>query len=485
MGRTRRNQVLIASAVAAVATVTLAAVPTAVASATTEVDHAKVTTVTTKASAPYTPQAINGGTDDYHCTLIDPHVAKNSFIVSSQFFPGTGPSVKEVHHAILFLVPPALVAAARSADAGGHGWTCFGEPPVLGKGLGQFLSMPWLSAWAPGHGKDVMPLGTGTPLPAKSLIIMQVHYNLLAGDLPVSSHAQLDTVPAAANLRPTSIQPLVSTPEIPCPAGVTGPLCTRQAELADLSKRFGSYMTLFDAGMEAVCGHNPADPPQGNTTSCVWHISSPGYIVRVAPHMHLVGTSMKITLNPGTPKASVVMNVPKYDFNYQKAINLKTWVKVTPGESVKVTCTYDPRLAQELPALRKLPPHYIRGTEPRRRPSGRGCTGVGAPGDPGLRRQGVGADHGLIGAALRAARRGRVRPGTVWAMGTWGEGWTPATVGEAREYLDAHERDGDPAIVAACEAKIDVIEPHEGRGAPGRAEFVKPSLDQLEEEGAD
>ena len=70
-------------------------------------------------------------------------------------------------------------------------------------------------------------------------------------------------------------------------------------------------------------------------------------------------------------------------------------------------------------------------------------------------------------------------------MGTWGEGWTPATVGEAREYLDAHERDGDPAIVAACEAKIDVIEPHEGRGAPGRAEFVKPSLDQLEEEGAD
>ena len=359
MGRTRRSGVLFAAVLAVGASITLVAVPTLASSATPEIDHAKVTTLTSNAKVPYTPQAINGGTDDYHCTLIDPHARSNSFIVSSQFFPGSGPSVKEVHHAILFLVPPGLVEEAKTADNGGKGWTCFGEPPVLGKGLGQFLSMPWLSAWAPGHGKDIMPLGTGTPLPAKSLIIMQVHYNLLAGDLPVSPRAQLDTVPASTNLRPTSIQPVVSTPDVPCPAGVTGPLCDRKAELADLSKRFGSYMTLFDAGMEAVCGKDPANPPQGNTTSCVWHISNPGYIVRVAPHMHLIGTSMKITLNPGTSKASDLMNVAKYDFNYQKAVNLKTWVKVTPGESVKVSCTYDPRLAQELPALRKLPPHYV------------------------------------------------------------------------------------------------------------------------------
>ena len=359
MRNARRQFGHLVASVAALTAVTLVAVPTAVSSAATRVDNAPVTTVTTHAAAPYTPQAINGGTDDYHCTLIDPHVTKNSYIVSSQFFPGTGPSVKEVHHAILFLVPPSLVAAARTADNNGQGWTCFGEPPVLGRGIGQFLSTPWLSAWAPGHGKDVMPVGTGTPLPANSLIIMQVHYNLLAGDLPVTPHAQLDTVPSSTNVRPTTIQPLVSTPNIPCPAGVTGPLCDRQAELADLTKRFGVYMSLFDMGMEAVCGEDPANPPQGTTTSCVWHIGSAGYIVRVAPHMHLVGTSMRITLNPGTTKQSVLMNVAKYDFNYQKAINLAKWVKVTPGETVKVSCTYDPKLAQELPALRKLPPHYI------------------------------------------------------------------------------------------------------------------------------
>ena len=260
-----------------------------------------------------------------------------------------------MHHAILFLVPPSLVKAAETANNGGKGWTCFGEPPVLGTGLKQFLSMPWLSAWAPGKGKDVLPATTGTPLPKGSLIIMQVHYNLLAGDLPVRPHVQLDTVPASANLRPTSIQPLVAIPNIPCPAGVTGPLCDRTAELANLSKRFGPYINLFDAGVERICGENPANPPTGVTTSCTWQVRQAGYIVRAAPHMHLLGKSLKITLNPGTASAKTVLNVPNYDFNNQAAHDNTPWIKVAPGDQLQVTCTYNPKLAQELPPLRQLP----------------------------------------------------------------------------------------------------------------------------------
>jgi hypothetical protein len=60
----------------------------------------------------------------------------------------------------------------------------------------------------------------------------------------------------------------------------------------------------------------------------------------------------------------------------------------------------------------------------------------------------------------------------------------PTTVGEAREYLDAHERDGDPDIVAACEALIDAVGPRSGP-AGGEGAAAKPSLDQLEERGAD
>ena len=357
MKMTALRAVLMSSALVA-GLLAVVATPLIAAGAAT-VDNAPVTTLTMTSPTPYTPAAQNGGTDDYHCTLVDPHVTKNSFIVSSQFFPGTGPSSVEVHHAILFMVPPSLVATAEQANDGGKGWTCFGEPPVLGTGIGQFLSMPWLSAWAPGHGEDVMPLSTGTPLPKGSLIIMQVHYNLLLGDKPVSPKVQLHTVPASAHLRPTSIQPLVAVPNVPCASGVTGPLCDRTAELANLDQRFGSYMGLFDQGMEMICGENPANPPVGDSTSCTWHIGTAGYIVRAAPHMHLIGTSMKIELNPGTPQAQTVLNVPDYNFHYQHATNLKKWIKVTPGETVKVSCNYNPQLGQELPALRKVAPHFV------------------------------------------------------------------------------------------------------------------------------
>ena len=63
-------------------------------------------------------------------------------------------------------------------------------------------------------------------------------------------------------------------------------------------------------------------------------------------------------------------------------------------------------------------------------------------------------------------------------MPVWNKGWIPATVGEAREYLDAHETDGDPAIVEACEAKIDVIERCSGHGGSWgvRKEFFEVAI---------
>jgi hypothetical protein len=68
-------------------------------------------------------------------------------------------------------------------------------------------------------------------------------------------------------------------------------------------------------------------------------------------------------------------------------------------------------------------------------------------------------------------------PDTVEAMLEWNDDWTPKTVGEAREYLDAHERDGDPEIVRACEALVDAT--------PHLSDFSKAPADRLEERGAD
>ncbi len=314
-----------------------------------------VSTITMQPGHAYTPQAPAGATDDYHCTLVNPHVTSNSFIVSSQFYPNS----VEVHHAILFLVPPNVVSAAKAADVGGKGWTCFGETALPGTGLASLGETPWLTAWAPGHGEDILPAGTGVKLPAGSMVIMQIHYNLLRGDKPVKAKLTLHTVPASTPLKPLALTLMPAPPDIPCPAGVNGPLCNRTASLADTSQRFGADAAGFVGVLENICGRDPANPPTGNTTSCNWGVRGGQNIVRLGVHMHLLGRGMKIVLDPGTPQARTLLNVTNYDFNYQRSYTLKTPVLTHRGDKIGVTCTYDPTLRQELPQLRKLPPRFV------------------------------------------------------------------------------------------------------------------------------
>jgi len=188
---------------------------------------------------------------------------------------------------------------------------------------------------------------------------MQVHYNLLVGDNPVKNSLVLDTVPTSTTLLPLHLDLALAPPDLPCPAGVTGALCNRAASVADQARRFGPEAAEIVDGIELGCGHDPTNPPVGDTASCSWPIGKSGEIVRVQAHMHLLGRSFTMVLNPGTPQARTVLSVTNYNFDYQKAYNLKTPIPVSAGEKLQVNCTYDPHLAQELPILRKAPSHFV------------------------------------------------------------------------------------------------------------------------------
>jgi len=313
-------------------------------------------TVISMKGASYTPSAPAGGTDDYHCTLVNPHVTHDSYIVQAHFFPNS----VEVHHAILFLIPPNLAAQAIKDDGAGKGWTCFGESALPGTAsISQISNTPWLTAWAPGHGADIEPAGTGVWLPTGSLVVEQIHYNLLRGDKPVRASLNLTTVPSSTRLQALQLDLRPAPPDVPCPATVTGPLCNRAASMADLGQRFGPWAVTFDNIIEQACDRNPVSPPAGDTTSCTWPISGGETIVRLGAHMHLTGRSLRITLNPGTPDAKVLLNVKNYNFDYQRSYTLAHPVMTHPGDTVEVSCTYDPTLRQELPQLRKLPARYV------------------------------------------------------------------------------------------------------------------------------
>src|SRR5258707_866051 len=88
---------------------------------------------------PYTPVPPNGGTDEYRCFLMDPHLTQGAFVTGSQFLPQ---NAAIVHHAIFFRVNPADIDQAKSLDSldPGDGWTCFGESGIRSRGGPQAFS---------------------------------------------------------------------------------------------------------------------------------------------------------------------------------------------------------------------------------------------------------------------------------------------------------------------------------------------------------
>jgi hypothetical protein len=302
----------------------------------------------------YTPSAPTGvGTDDYRCFLLDPELDRDNYLTGTTVRPGN-PDV--VHHVILFQVPPDQVAAAERLDreVEGPGWTCFG-----GTGVDEFADVDdahWLGAWAPGSREAVYRSGLGVELEAGTRIAMQVHYNLLAGDAPDVSAAQLRLARPGAELTGLHTMLLPAPVELPCrPDHDESPLCDRATALADVKARFGDRAGATADVLYFLCGGAP-DP--GNTQSCTRTLGAPATIYGVAGHMHLLGRSITIEVNPGTDRARTVLDVPLWNFDDQGAQPIDP-VRLEARDQVKVTCRHEQWLRDELPAFEGQDERYV------------------------------------------------------------------------------------------------------------------------------
>jgi hypothetical protein len=306
-----------------------------------------------EAPSAFHPVAPSGGTDLYHCTLLNPKVTQNMMITKINFTPG---NLTEDHHAVLYWVPPSEAKAANKMNVGNKGWTCFGGTGIGGQSIDQG-GTAWLGGWAPGRSATSEPAGTGMPLPKGSLIVMQIHYNLLEGSFPDHSKVTLTVVPQkTADLIPLAISLYPSPMDLPCPSGQSGPLCSRSASLADIGQRFGQGAVNFDNLLEEVC-HN-GTPVPGDTASCTWGVTKAAYLWSITPHMHLLGTSMTVTLNQGQSSQKTLLSAP-YDFHYQRSWDMPSPVYIKPGDTITTSCTFNPELRSELPYLSSLPPRYV------------------------------------------------------------------------------------------------------------------------------
>jgi hypothetical protein len=295
----------------------------------------------------YTPSAPYGtGTDDYRCFLLDPKLTEKAFLTGIDVKPG---NAKVVHHVILFKVPPDALATARAADVAekGQGWTCFGGAGI-GEGPGALDEAPWIGAWAPGGGEQVFPSGVGIPMPKGSRIVMQVHYNLLAGHAPDTSSARLRLAPKRADLKALDTVLLPAPVELPCRPGHGGRLCDRDAAMADVIKRFGPA-GRFAQYFPLLCGEAKPGPVQ----SCTRRATHAMTIRAAAGHMHLLGRKISIAVNGRT-----ILDIKNWNFDDQGADAVKP-VNIKRGDKLTVTCRHSQRMRDLRPALQGQPERYV------------------------------------------------------------------------------------------------------------------------------
>jgi hypothetical protein len=291
-------------------------------------------------------------TDDYRCFLLDPGLQDDVFVTGTDVLPG---NPKVVHHVILFRVPPDQVADAEQLDAAteGQGWTCFGDSG-LRAGPGTLDDAPWLGAWAPGGGESVLRAGYGSSLERGSRVVMQVHYNLLAGDGEDVSATRLRVAPAGARLAPVSTMLLPAPVELPCrPGRRDSPLCDRDAALADVEKRVG-YAGAAD-WLHVLCG-TPVAPSQ--VTRCDRRVKEPTTVLGAAGHMHLLGTKIRIEVNPGRPDTRRILDIPVWNFDDQGARPIRP-TRLRRGDTVRVTCHHSQDVRDHIPAFDGQPDRYV------------------------------------------------------------------------------------------------------------------------------
>ncbi|HEU5474661.1 MAG TPA: hypothetical protein VFV67_28775 [Actinophytocola sp.] len=311
---------------------------------------------------PYRPVPPEGGTDEYRCFLIDPRLTEPAYLTGSQFLPQ---NAELVHHGIFYSIPASAVAAANDVDARteGDGWQCFGGSGLDdGANAGGDDPSSYIGAWAPGHAETLIGERTGYRLEAGSRIVLQVHYNLLStkgkpGPTDQSS-IRLRMLPGTAEVTPLVGSLLPGPIELPCTPQESGPLCDREAAIADLVKRTGADAREEVDGLNKLC--NQGRPPvPGDTQHCDHKVPQPVLLYSLAPHMHLLGRSISVELNPGTPNARMLLDQPGYNFDDQSEQVLPEPVRIDAGDTIRVTCTHDASLRSKLPQLKPLQPRYV------------------------------------------------------------------------------------------------------------------------------
>ena len=197
--------------------------------------------------------------------------------VSAVEVRGTQPQV--IHHVLVFVVFPKDHPRAKE------------QPKFRGGLTGYFAGM------VPGAGVSVFPQGTAKFLPRGASLVFQIHYT-------PNGTACEDIPRIGINF--------ADKPE--------HEITTRAA----FNEKFRIPPGAADHAVEGV-----------------YTFKAPQRIYSFSPHSHLRGKAFKYELLAPDGTAKTVLNIPKYDFNWQLEYRLREPIDVQAGTRLRVTGWYD------------------------------------------------------------------------------------------------------------------------------------------------
>jgi hypothetical protein len=242
-------------------------------------------------------------TDDYRCFLLDHTFEEETFVSLADIFPG---NLEVVHHVIVYKMADTDVPTLEALDAADDrpGFECFS-----GEGIEEGN---YLVGWAPGASHRRSTPEVAARVPVGSRLVMQLHYNVVgAGPDEVitdQTHVGLWTLPA----------------------GETPDWIVTSLPIVD----FGISLPPGDADI---------------THSVAVRVPVDATIIGVAPHMHLLGTSMRMDLVRSTGARACLADVPRWDFDWQRGYLFapEHQLELSIDDQLELSCSYDNSAANQ------------------------------------------------------------------------------------------------------------------------------------------
>jgi hypothetical protein len=280
--------------------------------------------------------------DDYRCFVVEWPYKTKKFVTGFKASPG---NLKVAHHIVVHhstAKSAELFRAIKSTD-GREGYQCFGSafPDQLAdkESRAKFEEtfkdgakrmnneQFWLAHWAPGMDGYSFPENTGIPIEPGSVVIVQMHY--YSGFAPGEKDANSEIA--------FQIADSVEKPSLNFPLTEGQWLMSRRNKSMTIARgEQASYRTSVNFKRIAKYASRALNTPYESIEKLELHTAN--------LHMHAFGSSAKATLQESSGRIQTLLNIPRWDLDWQRDFTFTHPKIVTPKNFEKtllaVECTF-------------------------------------------------------------------------------------------------------------------------------------------------